>query len=842
MATSSPIFDCCAEQPSEYRDSAETSLDLPPGDLELQGDNSNVDQRAKSEIALIEYKEEKEEDNDPVLPRGHKFKLVDRIGWWATVILPLSTLFIVAAIGFLAFLWSGKQSNPTWRLVMVNGWATRAVSLTSALVRNAADMQAGIAVAMLAALALESFQVCLADAAKMSSLRSGRCDPFDLLPSVFGSFKWNHGVLFVPTTLLICTTFLLQFSSTVLLSDLDLGKLPGHTRSSLSPIDLSYSVAGTYYPSEPWIDQYYRVQAPLMPHKPTWQRSPTAFPTFAEYSDTVDVKNQTSDTGRLLRAFLPFTDALSRETISNYTGKAMVLDSRVSCQQPVLDRLRVSFNWCASGGPYNPSGRTYQISGLVSPSMVMPKLVTASLPVPFSCQYLIGAANYSLCQLQVPYPKGGNYLGGKINPVIAGNRAGGLASEFADIRTPNNYTSYAGPVSYGTAFLFFHSPVSEVSSMDLDYLCQYDSDQNATMTMSAHSEWVDATLLPKQKFCPAQPDNPSFYNKNGSCSTPSYISSLSVSLCYAAWDAAVVSVGAYSNASRSEPTADFDPTSATYQFDEVRHQLNYSYNKSQSVEHRGIMSLRANNTWLPALEDELPFAWQPFVQNCGDIAGPLQQSVIIPAGSYKMSQMSGNQTILLYEKQASSIGLGPDQASQKFGIADGGPLPNGTFFADPTHSGLFLDILANNGSLAQAFSSIITVLSSMAYYDQFAQFSKSVNTTQVFFTTVLYPQMYRGFIAYVGVIAIHLCVVAFITTTFTSLSQYTLLGNDWTAFTQIFCVAGKDPFERTLAKDSEIVGSLRAIGQDKIKVGIGWSDQSSRVELISRQSLPKARV
>jgi hypothetical protein len=762
MATGSPIFDGRVEPPSEYRDSAEISLDLPSVDLELQGDNSNVDQHAKSEITLVECKEGKEEESDPTLPQDHKFKLIDRIGWWAAVILPLSTLFMVAAIGFLAFLWSGKQNNPTWRLVMVNGWMTRAISLTSALVRNAADMQAGIAVAMLAALALESFQVRLADAAKMSSLRSGRCDPFDLLPSVFGSFKWNHGVLFMPTTLLICTAFLLQFSSTVLLSDLDLGMLPGHTRSSPSLIDLSYSVVGAYTPSEPWLDQSYQVQAPLMPRKPTWQRSPTAFPTFAEYSDTVDVKKGTSDTGRLLRAFLPFTDAQSRETISNYTGKAMVLDSRVSCQQPVLDRLRVSFNWCASSGPYNPSGRTYQISGLVSPSTVMPKLIAASLPVPFSCQYLIGAANYSLCQLQVPYPEG------ESNPVIAGNRAGGLASEFADIRTPNNYTSYAGPVSYGTAFLFFHSPASEVSSMDVGYVCQYDSDQNATMTMSAHGEWVDATLFPKQKRCSTQPDNPLFYNKNGTCSTPSYLSSLSVSLCYAAWDAAVVSVSAYSNTNRSEPTTDFDPTLATYQFDEVRHQLNYSYKNPQFVEDRGIMSLTANNTWLPALEDELPFAWQPFVQNCGDIAGPLQQSSIIPAGTYKMSQMSGNQTILLYEKQASSIGLGPDQNSEKFGIADGGPLPNGTFFADPTHSGLFLDILANNGSLAQAFSSVITVLSSMAYYDQFAQFSKSVNTTQVFFTTVLYPQTYRGFIAYVGVIAIHLCVVTFITTTFTS--------------------------------------------------------------------------
>jgi hypothetical protein len=75
----------------------------------------------------------------------------------------------------------------------------------------------------------------------------------------------------------------------------------------------------------------------------------------------------------------------------------------------------------------------------------------------------------------------------------------------------------------------------------------------------------------------------------------------------------------------------------------------------------------------------------------------------------------------------------------------------------------------------------------------------------------------------------------------TSLSQYALLGNDWMAFTQIFSVAGKDPFERTLAKDSEIVGSLRATGVDKMKVGIDWSDQSGKVELISRQACQRRK-
>jgi hypothetical protein len=65
MASDSPIFDCCAEPSSEYQDSTVIPLDLPPVHLELQGDNSNVDQCAKSEITLVGYEEGKEEENGP---------------------------------------------------------------------------------------------------------------------------------------------------------------------------------------------------------------------------------------------------------------------------------------------------------------------------------------------------------------------------------------------------------------------------------------------------------------------------------------------------------------------------------------------------------------------------------------------------------------------------------------------------------------------------------------------------------------------------------------------------------------------------------------------------------
>ena len=69
--------------------------------------------------------------------------------------------------------------------------------------------------------------------------------------------------------------------------------------------------------------------------------------------------------------------------------------------------------------------------------------------------------------------------------------------------------------------------------------------------------------------------------------------------------------------------------------------------------------------------------------------------------------------------------------------------------ADPSISGIFHTSMATKGSVACALSSVITVLSSMAYYDQFTQFATSASTEQVYFAAVLYPRSAKGLAALV---------------------------------------------------------------------------------------------
>lgn len=130
--------------------------------------------------------------------------------------------------------------------------------------------------------------------------------------------------------LLFASTTLLQFSSTALLSDLRLGRLPSFEVNRTSTYDFAYEGQGSRFPvSGGYFDYTRGVTYPIRWRSSTWTRNPPAFPAFAEYSEPIPVADNVDDTGILLRAFLPFADAQSRETVRSYTGTAMVLDARV---------------------------------------------------------------------------------------------------------------------------------------------------------------------------------------------------------------------------------------------------------------------------------------------------------------------------------------------------------------------------------------------------------------------------------------------------------------------------------------------------------------------------------
>ena len=170
---------------------------------------------------------------------------------------------------------------------------------------------------------------------------------------------------------------MLQLTSTVLLSDFGTGVLRSfaHENSVLYNYIFPPSslMEGALPSGEDWV-MLNTSHYPLRRRTTTWLRNPPVFPAFAEYSVPVKSERQNvDDTGVLLRAFLPYADATLRQSISEFEGKTIVLDARVSCQRPRLEHLSASEQGASFAAAVDStvapeSFTAVQINGIVAPS------------------------------------------------------------------------------------------------------------------------------------------------------------------------------------------------------------------------------------------------------------------------------------------------------------------------------------------------------------------------------------------------------------------------------------------------------------------------------------------
>lgn len=258
------------------------------------------------------------------------FSAFEKLGWLAFLILTLGFVAIFASVGFLLFLWLAGSSNKTWSAIAVHNWFTRAVSLSALVLRSAASLQAATATSMLAAIAIERTQVLLVQLASISTMRNASSGPYWFTWLMLKAFRSNPSRLrqsLVPllAILLTLTTLLLQFTSTVLLSDLLPTVIPGSVQANTIATNFQYDLNNTI---------------PITYRGTVWNRQPPFHPLFAEYHEPpTTAENGISDTGLTLRAFMPVRDQISRSLLRNYTGRATVVNTQVRCQIPPTTRV-----------------------------------------------------------------------------------------------------------------------------------------------------------------------------------------------------------------------------------------------------------------------------------------------------------------------------------------------------------------------------------------------------------------------------------------------------------------------------------------------------------------------
>jgi hypothetical protein len=667
--------------------------------------------------------------SQPILPKPadddspKSFSGYHRIGLATVSLLTLATLVSLAVIAFTGFISYGTNDQQIWHAIVLNGWATRALTISALVLRTCTDVQAGFVVCMLASIALEMDAVSLFDVPAIAFARASSIPPYMLL--LRRSFckmpfrrqvPWSGPLVLIP--LLCLTTILLQFTSTILVSDLALGTLPGSQYEEDVFYDFEY--VETPIPGMLMMTDY-----PLQLRQSTWLQSPPSFPNFAEYKEEVPVVEGVDDTGVLLRAFVPFPQALKRETLRNYSGKASVLDSRVSCQAPLMENLNVTF---AEG--WTILDFKHIIEGTFRPSRAADRLEPTSDRIPkqirFSCDLsLEPAGKSSLCSLSCPYMRDGDVI-----------CIGGLLSQFANVSKqiiPPDYNSHGRgnlSISWGHPYLFWDSPIKT------------RDDSNSTTATNVtgsrqHGVWTEVL-------------------------TGAGVSYANVTLCHTSWDMARMEVEMFSDKNRTESVGSWNPQMGLQTTPDIVQQFGNGIDYQRPS---GALHLRPKTTWTRHDEDEPPLNVPPLGQLVANMltAGAGRESTVD-------SPISAGLTVYLEGSDSGRAGW---------------TTSNTPIVANEDLSTLFRRFRSASGSVAWALASMITMLSSMAYYDQMPRFQTSTRATQVHFTTVLYPQSHLGFLTVTILVSIHLVIVAATTFLFLKKTRYTLLGNYWQSLAQI---------------------------------------------------------
>jgi len=240
------------------------------------------------------------------------------------MIIFLGSAVELAILSFLLFLWLGSGSAPggaaasaVWRFIMLKGWVTQAVTLSSVLLRAAVDLQSLVCTGLAAALMLEACDVQYRDISLFSIARAVNAGPWTIIYRVIQSpSMFLRSFPAAMLAILFLSTIGAQFSSTLLVSDLRPIPLVADSASSRTPI------VGT------------RFEILGSGEVAVWQQPSAVFPSFAELRrNTSAMQQNLADTGNVTRAFMPFTPA-QRQRLRSYDGMAVAHKSRAVCTAP----------------------------------------------------------------------------------------------------------------------------------------------------------------------------------------------------------------------------------------------------------------------------------------------------------------------------------------------------------------------------------------------------------------------------------------------------------------------------------------------------------------------------
>jgi len=276
-----------------------------------------------------------------------------KLGVSGSLVMFLGTVVELVALGFLAFLWTGEgapggaEAPPAWRNIVLRGWTTQAVTLSSVALRAAVDLQSAVCTSLAAALMLEASEVQYRDISLFSMARAMNAGPWTIIYRVIQNPRvLIRSVPAICISILFLSAVAVQFSSTLLVSDFRQRFLVQNPITSVTP------VLGTKF------EMLGAAEVAV------WQHLTPVFPSFAEQMvRSPPVGNRLGDTGNVTRVLLPYRPA-QRQRLRSYEGIAFSYTSRTVCLPPDL----VDARYFAYGRstPLSLDGTGYLVKGNVT--------------------------------------------------------------------------------------------------------------------------------------------------------------------------------------------------------------------------------------------------------------------------------------------------------------------------------------------------------------------------------------------------------------------------------------------------------------------------------------------
>ncbi|ERF70768.1 hypothetical protein EPUS_05120 [Endocarpon pusillum Z07020] len=303
-----------------------------------------------------------------IISRRPQFKWSSGLRIISTMIIGFIILF--AVIAYLSFIWFGKGTGSYWSRIALSNWVSTSVVMSAVIIRTVVTYHMMLNTSVLALIAMRT-GVALNKIPRISSMRYSNSGPLELLYLFFRSAKYCLSPCVFSLTLISgVLTILLQFSSTLLISDLatDDVKTPANSsRTAVMPLIHPEILSENFY-TDGLIS------------------SETTYPVFAEFSQREERSNDSrvDDTGPMIRALLPVSTETHRSRILSFEGNASIYDARWICSQPKV--TNISLVWTGTEGLY--------LTGNVEPLTLVAPMVTANHSTSFNCS-LIPTTSFS---------------------------------------------------------------------------------------------------------------------------------------------------------------------------------------------------------------------------------------------------------------------------------------------------------------------------------------------------------------------------------------------------------------------------------------------------------------